>query len=63
MDRDIEHINVNESLLEILKMSHDQAMNGQTYSMDYVEHFMNDKIYELSHRMDTCGAAEPFGGI
>ena len=48
-----------EALMAILRKSHEQVLAGQTYSMDYVEHFMSDKLYELKHRMDTCSVAEP----
>ena len=50
--------NDNAALLNILRRSHEQALAGKTYSMDYVEHFMSDKLYELTHRMDTCSVAE-----
>ena len=40
-----------------MKQNHDHM--NTNYSMDYVEHFMNNKIYELEHRMDTCCVAEP----
>ena len=49
---------VNDALIEILKKSHAQAMDGQTISMDEVECFMNDKIYELTNPMDVCCVAE-----
>ena len=39
--------NNNTALLNILRKSHEQALAGKTYSMDYVEHFMHDKLYEL----------------
>ena len=52
--------NDNTALLNILRKSHEQALAGKTYSMDYVEHFMNDKLYELKHRMDSSCVAEPF---
>lgn len=51
--------NRNEALKAILRKSHAQALAGESYSMDYAEHFMNNKIYELEHRMDTCCVAEP----
>ena len=51
--------NRNEALKAILRKSHAQTLAGETYSMDYVEHFMNNKIYELEHRMDACCVAEP----
>lgn len=50
----------NTALLNILRKSHEQALAGETYSMDYVERFMHDKLYELEHRMDSCCVAEPF---
>ena len=49
---------VNESLIAILKKSHSQAMSGQTVSMDEVERFMNEKVYELTHQVDAYCAAE-----
>ena len=36
----------NEALVAILKKSHAQAMSGQTVTMDEVEHFMSDKVYD-----------------
>ena len=42
--------NRKEALMAILRKSHAQALTGETYSMDYVNHFMNNKIYELEHR-------------
>ena len=50
----------NDALMSILRKSHEQALAGETYSMDYVERFMSDKLYELTHRMDTCCVAESF---
>ena len=41
-----------EALISILKKSHAQATAGQTVTMDEVEHFMNDKVYELTHSVD-----------
>lgn len=49
----------NEALMAILKKSHADALSGNTYTMDYVEHFMSDKLYEFAHRMDSCSVAEP----
>ena len=51
----------NEALMAILSKSHEQAVAGNTYSMDDVEHFMSEKLYELTHSMDTCCVAEPVG--
>ena len=34
----------NTALLNILRKSHEQALAGETYSMDYVEHFMHEKL-------------------
>ena len=53
----------NEALMAILRKSHEQAVAGNTYSMDDVEHFMSDKLYELTHSMDTSCVAEPVGRI
>ena len=50
----------NKALIAILKKSHEQAMTGQVVSMDEVEHFMHNKIYELTHPVDAYCAAEPF---
>ena len=47
--------------MAILRKSHEQAVAGNTYSMDDVEHFMSEKLYELTHSMDTCCVAEPVG--
>lgn len=49
----------NEALKAILRKSHEQAMSGNTFTMDYVERFMHDKVYELKHRMDSYRVAEP----
>ena len=49
----------NEALMAILKKSHADAFSGNTYTVDYVEHFMSDKLYEFAHRMDSCSVAEP----
>ena len=43
------NMEANEALKTILNRSHAQAMAGQTISMDEVERFMNDKVYELTH--------------
>ena len=48
----------NEALMAILKRSHEQALAGNTYSMDYVERFMSNKLYELANSMDPCCVAE-----
>lgn len=48
----------NEALIAILKKSHAQAMAGETMTMDEVEHFMNDKVYELTHPVDAYCVAE-----
>ena len=53
----------NTAMLNILRKSHEQALAGETYSMDYVERFMQDKLYELEHRMDSCCVAEPVGSL
>ena len=50
----------NEALKTILNRSHEQAMAGQAVSMDEVERFMNDKVYELTHSVDAYCVAEPF---
>jgi len=40
----------NEALMAILKRSHEQALAGNTYSMDYVERFMSNKYAKsLAH--------------
>ena len=44
--------------MAILRKSHQEAIDGNTYSMDYVERFMNEKLYELTHRMDAYCVAE-----
>ena len=51
---------VNEALIAILKKSHAQAMSGQTVTRGEVEHFMSDKVYELTNPVDAYCAAEPF---
>ncbi len=47
------------ALLEILRRSHEQALNGQTYSTDEVELFMKQKLYEITDEVDAGCAAEP----
>ncbi|MDE7086380.1 MAG: hypothetical protein K2O48_06830 [Prevotella sp.] len=49
----------NEALVALLQKSHAQAVAGQTLTMDEVERFMHDKVYELTHPMDTYCVAEP----
>lgn len=49
-----------ESFCDILTRSHEQTLSGNTYSMEYVEQFMDEKVYELTHQMDTNCVAEPF---
>ena len=51
---------VNDALIAILKKSHAQAMAGQTITMDEVEHFIHEKVYELTNPVDAYCAAEPF---
>lgn len=53
----------NEALMAILRKSHEQAIAGKVYTMDDVEHFMSDKLYELTNSMDTCCVAEPIGSV
>ena len=52
----------NEALVAILKKSHAQAMADQTVAMEEVEHFINEKVYELKDSVDTCCVAESLGG-
>ena len=47
-----------DSLIIALRHSHRQALAGETVSMDEVERFMDDKIYELTHRVDSYSVAE-----
>jgi hypothetical protein len=54
------NMEANEALKTILNRSHAQAMAGQAVSMDEVERFMNDKVYELTHPVDAYCVAEPF---
>ena len=54
------HDECDDALITILKKSHAQALAGETHSMEEVECFVNNKIYELTHRMDACRVAEPF---
>ena len=49
----------NDALITILKKSHEQAMSGQTLKMDEVGRFIHDKVYELTHPVDSYCAAEP----
>ena len=50
---------VNDSLVAILKKSHAQAKAGQTFSMNEAERFMHDKVYELTNPVDAYCVAEP----
>lgn len=47
-----------EHLCAILRRSHEQAVSGNTFSEDFVEQFMDSKVYELTHQMDTACVAE-----
>ena len=49
----IKNMEVSDALIKILEKSHQQAIDGDTLSMDSVERFMEEKIYELTHSMDT----------
>lgn len=48
-----------ESLCMLLRRSHEQALSGNTFTEDFVEQFMESKVYELTHQMDTTRVAEP----
>lgn len=48
----------NDALITILKKSHEEALNGLTISGEEVQTYMNDKVYELTHGMDTYCVAE-----
>ena len=50
---------IDNSLGTILRRSHEQALSGNTYTMDFVEQFMDSKVYELTNQMDTACVAEP----
>ena len=52
-----------ETMIAILKKSHAEALAGKTFSMEEVERLMDERIYELTHRMDGFRAAEPIGCI
>ncbi len=43
---------VSDALIKILEKSQQQAIDGDTLSMDSVERFMEEKIYELTHSMN-----------
>ena len=49
----------NEALIAILKKSHAQAMAGEAVSMKEVKQFMRNKVYELTHPVDSYCVAEP----
>ena len=51
-------MNKNDALITLLQKSHAQAMAGDTVPMNEVESFMQNKIYELTHSVDTCCVAE-----
>ncbi len=48
-----------ETMIAILKKSHAEGLAGKTYSMEEVEREMDNKIYELTHSMDSICVAEP----
>ena len=48
-----------ETLCMLLRHSHEQALAGNTVSMDEAEQFMDAKIYEFTHRMNATCVAEP----
>ena len=52
-----------DSLCTILRHSHEQALNGNTYTMEFVEQFMDNKVYELTNQMDINCVAESIGCI
>ena len=48
-----------ETLYTLLKRSHEQAISGNVFTEDFVEQFMDSKVYELTHQMDSTCVAEP----
>lgn len=48
----------NEALVAILKLSHAQAMAGQTMSSDDIKIFMKNKVDELTSKVDACCVSE-----
>ena len=48
-----------ENLYTLLRRSHEQALSGNAFTEDFVEQFMDSKVYELTHQMDTTRVAEP----
>ena len=48
-----------EAMAAIMMRSQSDALHGRMFSMDEMESFMNRKIDELTHRMDSYCAAEP----
>lgn len=48
-----------ETMLEIIGMSEADAKSGRVYSMEEVERLIDQKEYELIHRMDSYCVAEP----
>lgn len=53
------HETKDETMIAILRKSHAEGLAGKNLSMDQVESLVNQKIYELTHRMDAICAAEP----
>ena len=51
-------LNPDDGLILALKHSHEQALAGDTFTMEEVDQFMKEKIYELTHRVDTYSVAE-----
>ena len=47
-----------KTMVAIIKKSHAEGLAGKNYSMEQVESIVNQRIYELTHRMDAVCAAE-----
>lgn len=46
-----------ETMVAILKKSHAEGLAGKNHSMEEVEQLLDQRIYELTHRMDSYGDA------
>lgn len=52
-----------EAMAAIIRRSQQDVAAGRVYSMKDVELFMNQKVYELTHRMDGNCVAESFSSL
>ena len=52
-------MNEEDRLVKILQLSHGQVLEGQSYSQEEAERFLDQRLYEFRNKMvETC-VAEP----